>query len=117
MTEIRAEDTTPEPVPVIVTTCVPAGGNFTGLPLLQLVAPAASASTIASKTELRAARFRLANPITPIGSTIASHVRFFGASGRFPKALTLGDTVIMAVACPAIPPLTVTVVGATAHVT
>jgi hypothetical protein len=63
------------------------------------------------------ARLRLANPIIPSGSKIASHIRFPGASGRSPKAPTLGATVIITVACDAAPPLKVTVVGATEHVT
>jgi hypothetical protein len=62
-------------------------------------------------------RLRLANPIIPSGSNIASHIRFLGASGRSPKALTLGATVIITVACDAAEPLKATVVGATEHVT
>ncbi len=68
-------------------------------------------------TILPQVRLRLANPIIPSGSNIASHFSFSGASGPFPRAPTLGDTVIITVACPATPPLTVTVVGETAHVT
>src|ERR1700735_5113911 len=101
----------------MVTTCVPAGGSFAGAKLLQPVAPAASASMAMSSKPFPVARFRLAKPIIPRGNSSPSHVRFFGARGRSAKELTLGDTVIMAVACPATPPLTVTVDGATEHVT
>jgi hypothetical protein len=63
------------------------------------------------------ARLRLAKPIIPTGSKIASHIRFLGASGRSPKELTLADTAIVTVACAAAELLKVTVVGATEHVT
>ena len=116
-TESWNEDVVPAAVPVIITTCEPAGGSFTELPLLQPEeAAATTASIVMRNTPFPQVRLRLANPIIPNGSNTASHVSSLGASGRSRKLLALVDTVIIAAACPTTPPLTVTVVGAIEHV-